>query len=592
MRSLHSLSLSAKLAGIIISINLLGILGLAFLTWKSESENYMVMASKNWSQSTSQFATLSAGGVKWGKADVVADAYALYRNDPTLNLVQFAAFNADLKPVNTWKRGEVEGLPSDGELLKAAEARPENPSVQFAGHEGQLVVVVAPLPADKNGKAGGYVVATWTAEAILAQITRQVLVAISFEAGVVFISLGVFVFAMRRVVGQPLKLLSARITDLEQGDLQGEVVFQHKGDEMGFLARSIERFRKDAIEQHAQRRLAEEQQATINEERSRNALMAEQNAATQKRIMSDVGSALERLAKGDLSAQLRDMGPEFEKLQTDFNRMVDAVATTITQIKEAAENVQGGAGDLSNQAEQLAKRTEQQAAALEETAAAIEQMTVTVRASSQRASNTGTMVNTAKAEANHSAHVVRNAIGAMDRIQHSSSQIGQIIGVIDEIAFQTNLLALNAGVEAARAGEAGKGFAVVAQEVRELAQRSANAAKEIKQLVQVSNAEVGSGVELVNQTGDALLKIEQQITAIADGIGEIVESYRQQSSGLHEINTSVNSMDQTTQQNAAMVEEVSAASHDLLIQSRILQENADRFHLASAGGNRPARRVA
>lgn len=202
------------------------------------------------------------------------------------------------------------------------------------------------------------------------------------------------------------------------------------------------------------------------------------------------------------------------------------------------------------------------------------------------------MVDNAKSEANHSAKVVRNAIGAMDRIQHSSSQIGKIIGVIDEIAFQTNLLALNAGVEAARAGEAGKGFAVVAQEVRELAQRSANAAKEIKNLVQVSSAEVGSGVELVNQTGDALLKIELHITSIADGIGEIVESYRQQSTGLQEINTSVNSMDHTTQQNAAMVEEVSAASHDLLSQSRILQTTANRFVLASDGGKSASRRAA
>ncbi|WP_170973375.1 methyl-accepting chemotaxis protein [Rhizobium sp. FKY42] len=592
MRSIHSLSLTAKLAGIIISINLVGILGLAFLTWKAESENYMLMASRNWSQTTNQFATLSAGGVKWGKADVVADAYALYRNDPTLQLVQFTAFNADLKPVNTWARADVRDLPSENELLKAAEARPEKPSILPEGSDGQLFVITAPLPADKNGKAGGYVVATWTAEAILQQIAQQVLLAISFQVSVVFVSLGIFVFAMRRIVGQPLKLLSARISALQEGDLEGEVVFQHKGDEMGFLARSIERFRKDAIDQQAHRHLAEAQQATINEERSRNALMAEQNATTQRRIISDLGSALERLAQGDLDARLRDLGPEFEKLQADFNRMVDAVATTITEIKEAAENVQGGAGDLSNQAEQLAKRTEQQAAALEETAAAIEQVTVTVRASSQRASNTGAMVNNAKTEAHHSAHVVRNAIGAMDRIQHSSSQIGQIIGVIDEIAFQTNLLALNAGVEAARAGEAGKGFAVVAQEVRELAQRSANAAKEIKQLVQVSNAEVGSGVELVNQTGDALLKIEQQITAIAEGIGEIVESYRQQSAGLQEINTSVNSMDHTTQQNAAMVEEVSAASHDLLAQSRILQTNADRFRLSSAGGSGPFRRVA
>lgn len=592
LRSFSSLSLTAKLSAIIAAVNILSIFIMSFMTWKSESENYIRMASKGWSQSTAQFANLSAGGVKWGKSEVVSEAYALYRDDPALNLVQFAAFTADMKPVNTWKRTEVTDLPTDADLLKAVEARPDKPVLTPAGDRGELIVISAPLPVDKNGKATGYVVATWTTEAIIAQINDQILTAIAVQASIVLVSLAVFVLATRRIVGQSLRILTNRISALQQGDLQTEVVFQHKTDEIGFLARAIERFRLDAIEQNTHRRIAEEQQETINGERSRNARLAEENAATQRRIMAEVGSALERLAQGDLNAHLDDLGPEFDKLRADFNRMVQAVAATITEIKEASENVQSGAGDLSTQAEQLARRTEQQAASLEETAAAIAQVTATVRASSQKASNTGVMVNDAKSEAGHSATVVRNAIGAMDRIQNSSSQIGQIIGVIDEIAFQTNLLALNAGVEAARAGEAGKGFAVVAQEVRELAQRSANAAKEIKHLVQVSNTEVASGVELVNQTGGALLKIEQQISAIAAGIGEIVDSYHQQSTGLQEISSSVNSMDHTTQQNAAMVEEVSAASHDLLAQSQTLQTTANRFRLSNAQSMRPASRVA
>lgn len=592
LRSISSWSLTAKLSAIIVSINLLGILGLAIFTWRSETANYMLLTSKGWSQNTTQFATLAAGGIKWGKSEVVADAYAIYREDASLNLVQFAAFTPDLKPVNTWQRPDLAGLPPEGDLLKAAASRPDKLTLVSTGENGELMMITAPLPVDKSGKTGGYVVATWTAQALFAQIQRQVLIAITLEAGVVFASIAVFMLAMRRIVGKPLQFLSARISALQQGDLQTQVVFQDKGDEVGFLARSVEGFRKDAIDQREQRRVAEEQQEVLNGERMRNARMAEDNALIQARIVAEIGSALERLAKGDLDTELHDMGPEFQKLQSDFNRMVQAVASTITEIKEAAENVQSGAGDLSTQAEQLARRTEQQAASLEETAAALAQVTATVHASSQRASATGAMIEDAKSEANHSAKVVRNAIGAMDRIQHSSSQIGQIIGVIDEIAFQTNLLALNAGVEAARAGDAGKGFAVVAQEVRELAQRSANAAKEIKHLVQVSSAEVGSGVELVNKTGDALLKIEQHITSVADGIGDIVESYRQQSTGLQEINSSVNSMDQTTQQNAAMVEEVSAASHDLLSQSQILQSSADRFVLGSGRAKIAARRAA
>lgn len=552
----------------------------------------MQMVSQGWVQNTTQFATLAAGGVKWSKPEVIAEAYALYRDDPTLNLVQFVAFAPDMKAVSAWSRPQVIGLPTEADLKSAAEARPEKPVLSRAGASGELVVITAPLPLDKNGKAAGWVVATWTADSILSLIRHQVLVEIALETSVVFLSLGAFIFAMRRVVGQPLRMLSDRIANLQGGDMESDVVFQEKQDEIGFLARAIDRFRRDAIDQQIQRRTAQEQQQLIDVERTRNARMSEDNASAQRRIMDEVGSALERLAQGDLSTELRDLGPEFDKLRADFNRTVQAVAAAITKIKDAAGNVEGGAGDLSNQAEQLARRTEQQAAALEETAAALAQVTSTVQASSQRASITGNMVTETKSDAHQSAIVVRNAIGAMDRIQSSSSQIGQIIGVIDEIAFQTNLLALNAGVEAARAGEAGKGFAVVAQEVRELAQRSATAAKEIKNLVEVSSSEVGSGVQLVNQTGDALLKIEQQITSIANGIGEIVDSYQQQSSGLSEINASLNSMDQTTQQNAAMVEEVSAACHDLLEQSRVLQATSNAFQLASAGNAHQERRIA
>jgi methyl-accepting chemotaxis protein len=259
--------------------------------------------------------------------------------------------------------------------------------------------------------------------------------------------------------------------------------------------------------------------------------------------------------------------------------MVDSVTVAISSIKTASVAVESGAGELAEQTQQLAKRTEQQAATLEETAAALDEVTVTVKTSSRKAEQAGQMVGAAKAEARESAEVVRRAIGAMDRIQNSSSQIGQIISVIDEIAFQTNLLALNAGVEAARAGEAGKGFAVVAQEVRELAQRSANAAKEIKQLVAVSNAEVAGGVNLVNETGEALLKIEDRIGTITETIMSMVASYQEQSNGLQEINQAINGMDQATQQNAAMVEETSAACHELLNQSRVLQQAADRFDL-------------
>jgi methyl-accepting chemotaxis protein len=202
------------------------------------------------------------------------------------------------------------------------------------------------------------------------------------------------------------------------------------------------------------------------------------------------------------------------------------------------------------------------------------------------------MVAETKASAGKSGEIVRNAVSAMSRIEDSSSRIGQIIGVIDEIAFQTNLLALNAGVEAARAGEAGRGFAVVAQEVRELAQRSANAAKEIKTLISNSAAEVESGVALVRSTGDALVEIETLVNKVNDHVNTIATAAREQATGLHEINTSVNHMDQMTQQNAAMVEETTAASQTLAEESSQLRTLLAKFRLGSRASQHYARHAA
>jgi methyl-accepting chemotaxis protein len=580
-RSAKSLTLTAKLATVIVGINLTGMLGLAFYTWRNESTSMLSDATQTWSKDTAQFATLAAGGVKWGKSEAVAETYALYRDDVTLNLVQFAAYGPELKPVNTWSRTGLANLPGDAELAKVAAVRPEKPSVDLSAIGNHYVTITSPLPLDKSGKVGGYVVTTWSAQSIMAEATQKTLVALSMQFAIIAIAVVVFILTMRRMIGRPLKALSGRITDLQNGDLETPVSHRDGGDEIGFLARALEGFRNDAIATLAQRQLAEEQQQALNAERARNAAAAQATSATQNHVMQTLGFALEQVANGNLNTRLDDLGPEFDKLRLDFNAMVAAITGAVTDIKTASFAVETGAGELTSQAEQLAQRTERQAAALEETAAALDQVTSTVRTSSRNAEETGAMIGEAKSEAQHSAQVVRNAIGAMDRIQQSSSQIGQIISVIDEIAFQTNLLALNAGVEAARAGEAGKGFAVVAQEVRELAQRSANAAKQIKALIEVSSTEVSGGVELVNQTGDALLKIESHIARINDGILVMVDAYRQQASGLQEINGAINNMDQTTQQNAAMVEETSAACHELLSQSQLMQDAANRFQLGS-----------
>lgn len=583
---LKTMPLTAKLAAIIVAVNLCGISAFATYTWMYETRALIDGAKANWSKDAEQFASLAAGGVKWGKANAIRDAYSLYRDDPSLDLVQFSAFNAELTAVDAWTRDGVDGLPASADLAKRLSAKPEKTAIDDSGISAGVVTIISPLPVDKSGKATGYVVTNWSVEKIASEVRQKVLISVLTQSVITAIAIVAFLLAMRSLVGRPIRVISERIRALQEGDLASPVTYRENGDEIGFLARALEVFRNEAIAKVEREQAAAEQSASLDLERARNALLTEEASNTQRLVMTVLANALEKLAAGDFSIDLPDLGPEFEKLRQDFNNMVQAVAAALTEIKTASVAVESGSSELASSADQLAKRTEQQAAALEQTAAALDEVTTTVRASSQRAETAGKQVEETKRSAHVSASVVRDAIGAMDRIQTSSSQIGRIIGVIDEIAFQTNLLALNAGVEAARAGEAGKGFAVVAQEVRELAQRSANAAKEIKNLINVSGQEVAAGVGLVNETGDALLKIEAQINRISDSIASIVQSYREQATGLQEINGAINQMDQATQQNAAMVEETNAACQELLTQGRLLQDSAGRFTVGAAAASR------
>ncbi|OWV90015.1 chemotaxis protein [Rhizobium sp. N122] len=296
--------------------------------------------------------------------------------------------------------------------------------------------------------------------------------------------------------------------------------------------------------------------------------------------ISQLGDALRHLSEGDLTRTVdTPFVPSMEQLRHDFNTTINGLAKTMKTIGENAGAIAAGSREIGTSADSFSTRTEQQAASIEETAAALEEITTTVNDSSRRAHEAGRLVAVTKQGAEQSGVVVRNAVAAMDQIEQSSREITNIIGVIDEIAFQTNLLALNAGVEAARAGEAGKGFAVVAQEVRELAQRSAKAAKEIKALINTSSDLVKNGVGLVGQTGKALEEIVAQVGDIDGNVSAIVEASREQATGLKEINQAVNTLDQATQQNAAMVEESTAASHSLAKEAETLRVLLTRFRL-------------
>ncbi|MFB2552497.1 methyl-accepting chemotaxis protein [Ensifer soli] len=300
------------------------------------------------------------------------------------------------------------------------------------------------------------------------------------------------------------------------------------------------------------------------------------------RAVDRIGEGLTRLAAGALDFTLTEpLAGDFEPLRANFNNAVMQLRETLTAVAEATSEIDGGTQDISRSASDLSRRTEQQAAALEETAAALDEITVNVASSTKRTEDARRVATTANENATKSAAIVGEAEAAMSRIEASSQQISNIIGVIDEIAFQTNLLALNAGVEAARAGDAGKGFAVVAQEVRELAQRSAQAAKEIKSLIQNSTSQVEGGVRLVREAGQALKRIGEDIGEMNAHMAAIATSAREQSTGLAEVNSAVNEMDQVTQQNAAMVEEANAAGATLAGETARLRERIGHFSLGA-----------
>jgi methyl-accepting chemotaxis protein len=295
-------------------------------------------------------------------------------------------------------------------------------------------------------------------------------------------------------------------------------------------------------------------------------------------VVESLGAALSELAAGDLETGLYiDVAPEFAKLKADFNSAASTLKSTISLVKKGAGSIKLGTEEISQASDDLSRRTENQAASLEQTAAAVKEITDTVNKTARGATHARETVSVAKADAEKSGEVVRRAIEAMNGIESSSKQISQIIGVIDEIAFQTNLLALNAGVEAARAGDAGRGFAVVASEVRALAQRSAEAAKEIKGLISASTGQVAQGVQLVGETGLALTRIVTQVAEINTIVTEIAASANEQAHGLEQVNTAVNEMDQVTQQNAAMVEEATAATQTLAQQTEELASLVSRF---------------
>ncbi|MBP1848869.1 methyl-accepting chemotaxis protein [Rhizobium halophytocola] len=392
----------------------------------------------------------------------------------------------------------------------------------------------------------------------------------------------IMMFIARKIMG-PIPQLTAVASRLADGDLDAEVPYQSLKNEIGALARNLDVFRENARRNRDLEDQAKANRTATEQERAANEAARAEEARRVQHAVDLLADGLQKLRDGDLTVRLEQpFHGDLDRLRSDFNSSVAKLNTTLGELTRETHGIQASANEMRSAGDDLSKRTEQQAASLEETSAALEQITSTVKSASTRADEASTMAQDATESTGNSSKVVADAVDAMGRIENASSEISKIINVIDEIAFQTNLLALNAGVEAARAGEAGKGFAVVAQEVRELAQRSANAAKDIKSLITKSSGEVSNGVSLVRATGDALTKISDQVAKINGHIGSIATAAREQATGLQEINTSVGQMDQFTQKNAAMVEETTAVTHRLAESASTLAELVGQFKTSAA----------
>jgi methyl-accepting chemotaxis protein len=381
----------------------------------------------------------------------------------------------------------------------------------------------------------------------------------------------------RRIV-DPIKTTTAYMSNLAAGDYSKAVPNAGRRDEIGEMAGALEIFRQAAVERQANRAETEAARLAAAEAKAQADAHRAAEEAERQRVLLGLEAGLRDIAEGRLTVRLIEpFHHDYEKLRADFNTAVEALDELVSRLSVSGEDVALAAEQIRAATGDLSRRTEHQASSLEETAAALEELTVTVAETAKTSDKVRDVVGGARANAASSGRVVDQAIGAMSQIEGSSRQIGQIIGVIDEIAFQTNLLALNAGVEAARAGDAGRGFAVVATEVRALAQRSAGAAKEIKALINASATQVSQGVSLVQETGEALKSIVHDVLRIDGLIEGIAASTREQANGLRVVNVAVNQMDQLTQQNAAMVEETSAAAETMGANTADLRGRLARF---------------
>ncbi|WP_037073291.1 methyl-accepting chemotaxis protein [Rhizobium leguminosarum] len=415
-----------------------------------------------------------------------------------------------------------------------------------------------------------------------AQINSTILTALSGSIILFFLAIAAAYLVIRGISG-PLNNVHAALKAVAEEDVSIAIPHTGMNNEVGMMAKATQSLQEKIRERHAMSDREAAQQLALENERENNQRQQQDETALQARVVATIGQALEMIARGDLTVRCADLGQKYAALRDNFNDALSHLEAAMAKVSAKGTDIGTSKEEIRRASNELSQRTERQAASLEETSAALDELTVAVRQTADGAHEASKRVHSVSNEATHSDAIVGQAIEAMSGIEKSSSEITKIIGVIDEIAFQTNLLALNAGVEAARAGESGKGFAVVAQEVRELAQRSAAAAKEIKDQIARSSSQVEHGVRLVGEAGEALKRISDQIKAANEIVAKIAHSASEQDTTLRSISSSMNQLDAATQQNAAMAEETTASAETLASDTDELIDLIRGFRVGSAG---------
>ena len=474
------------------------------------------------------------------------------------------------------REGEILAAPGEASLSQGALAALAREALETGSEaRGDSGLLVARPVMTDDGTMVGAVAIGLSDEAAQAAIAGDRMTIRLVAGAVMLVMLGVTLFCLRRMLMLPLRGLSRSIRTVAQGDYETEVAMQERNDEIGAIARNLGQL----VEALAQGRESER-------------LRGEQHAA-QAEVVHHLSKGLDALAEGVLTHKLHQEFPEdYETLRRNYNRALDSLRAAIAAVKEGAESIHSGADEIGRASEDLARRTETQAATLEESAAALDQLLNMVKEAADGAKEVDKSVGNASELARRNGTVMSQAVTAMSKIEDSAEQIGQIISVIDDIAFQTNLLALNAGVEAARAGSSGKGFAVVASEVRALAQRSSDAAQQIKGLVGTSTAHIKDGAHLVQRAGEALHEVVSSVESISRHVSQIAASAGEQAQGLNEINVGVTNLDRVTQQNAAMVEEATAAAQMLRTDAGNMIRLMGKFDVAERPADAGAARAA